>query len=321
MASRFDSVWVPVLQGAFLTEYEGTVDKLWSKDITRRYDSPGEFLKLVDLGTVGAVRQLSGGRQNTAVIPYTQTLQNVVYELTLPIDVEDVRRDSIGIWESKAAEMGAKFALQIDKLNAAQIVANPTGFDGVSLFSSSHPVNGTVQSNDLTSSQVPGLATAGGTPTSPTAVDAMNAILGAATYFYTMIDESGDPINGGARQFLIVTSSPAIYASAVAAITSIQLASGMTDVLSKLDAKGYQFDVTLEPRVSGASNANKIFYIFRKDSVIKPLVWSEESGVEMTYLGDGTDSAVYRNEYVYAAKAVRTVGPGRYQHAARCTLS
>jgi phage major head subunit gpT-like protein len=316
---KFDSVWTPVLAGAFLTEYEGSVDKMWTTPITRKYDSPGEFLKLVDLGTVGAVRQLSGGRQFTAPIAYTQTIQNVVYELSMSIDVEDVRRDNIGMWEAKAAEMGGKFADHVNKLAISQLTTNPTCFDGVAFYGSTHPVNGTTQNNDLTSSQVAALATASGGGATPTAVEMMNSILGCVSWFYTLTDEAGDPLNGSARKFLLATSNPNIYASAVTAIGSIQLYGGSTDILSKLDAKGYQFDATMDPRLG--SQSSTVFYLFRTDSVIKPLVWSEEFGVEINFLGDGSYNAVHDNQYIWASKATRALAPGRYQHAIRATLS
>lgn len=318
MGSKFDSVWVPTLQGAFLTNYEGVLNSTWAYPITKRYDNVGEFLKLVDIGTVGSVRQFSGPRQFTAPNIYTVTQTNLPYELSMAIDIEDVRRDKLGMFETKAAEMGAKFADHINRLVIAQLTANPIGFDGVSFFGTTHPVNGTTQANALSSSQVASLDVA--TAAAPTAVEMANVIMDATYYTYTLTDEAGDPINGGAKQWLLVSSNPRIVSAANAAINSFQLSSGQTNPLyAGLEAKGWKFLTDIDPRI-GASNS-AVFYLFRVDSEVKPFAWGEESGLEINYLGDGSYNAVKDNQYIWAAKAVRSVGVGRYQHAFKCTLS
>ena len=160
------------------------------------YDTPGEFLKAVDLGTVGAVRQYSGPRQETHVKPYTITQQNLPYELTMQIDCEDVNRDYLGMFETKAAEMGAKFADHITKLVIAQTLANPNSFDGTAFFGT-HVVGANSIINDLTATQCPGLAA--GVAAAPTVVEAATFITQVLGWFYTFLDEAGDPINGSAQ--------------------------------------------------------------------------------------------------------------------------
>lgn len=318
MGTKFDSVWVPTLTGNFLKSYEGGLGKMWSNDITLKVDAPGEYLKVTDIGTAGAVRQFSGRRNFTSPTIYQVTQQNLPYELTLPIDIEDIRRDTLGLWPAKAAEMGGKFADHVNKLVVATIKANPTAGDNVAFFSASHPVNGTTQKNILTASEVGALDVT--TAAAPTAVEMANALVGVIGYIGTLIDEAGDPINGTARAFKIVTSNPAVYASTLAAIKSQQLNSGQTNPLfAGMEAGGYSFVVALEPRLASVTSAD--FYVFRVDSEVKPFVWGEEHGIEMNFLGEGSTSAVLDNVYIYAAKAVRSVGIGRYQHAFKCTLS
>lgn len=326
MSSKYDSVWVPTLQGAFLTEYEGVINKQWTTPITRKYTDIGEYLKLVDLGTVGAVRQFTGPRQAIDPIVYQQTQQNLPYEMTMEIDAEDVRRDALGMFVTKASEMGAKFGDHINKLVLALMTANGNCFDGTTFFGTTHPVNGTTQSNDL-SSTTSGIGAdfvsanfSGSSASAPTAVMMATAIQSGITYFYSMVDEAGDPINGTAKDFEIVTSNPKIMASANAAINSLQLNQGVTNPLyAGLESKGWTFTSMLEPRL-GALNSS-VFYIFRTDSIVKPFAWGEEVGLEINYLGAGSYGAIYNNKYTWAAKAVRSAAFGRYQHSLRCTLS
>jgi phage major head subunit gpT-like protein len=314
---KFDSIWVPNLTAAFVQSYEGTLNNMWSSKITRKIDGVGEFTKLVDLGTVGSVRQFSGPRQNASPTPYTAIVQNLPYELTLEVDIEDVNRDNLGMWEAKSSEIGAKFAWQVDKLAAALIVANPTSLDGTAFFGNAHAIATNI--NDLSVTQVGAFQTATGGGATPTAAEMMNSIMGAVAYQYRFVDESGDPINGAAKQFLIVTSNPNIYASARTAVSSAFLAAGQSDILKVMQDGGFVFDVVFDPRL-GAANSTK-WYMFRQDHPIKPFVWIEESAPAIKFLGDGSYNAVQFNKYIWAAKAVRGVAVERYQHALRCTLS
>jgi hypothetical protein len=155
-------------------------------------------------------------------------------------------------------------------------------------------------------------------------------ILGVVAYFYSMIDEAGDPINGGAKEFEFVTSNPAVYAAMIAAIDSLQLSQGQTNVLDTLqdggakarytvNPKAFRFYAMFDPRLG--SSTNSTFQVFRTDSEVKPFAWGEESGLEINYLGEGSYNAVKDNQFIWAAKAVRSVGVGRYQHALQATLS
>ncbi len=319
----FDSVWVPTLVGAFLTAYEGEVDKSWGDPLMKKVTDVGEFVKLIDMGTVGSVRKFSGPRQTTRprVYPITQT--NYPFELSFAIPIEDVNRDKLGMWESKAAEIGAKFADHPTKMligstaDGSGLLGNPNCFDGTAFFGT-HANSGHTIVNDISSTQVPALAAA--TAAAPTAVEMSNIITQLLGYFFTFLDEAGDPINGSARNFVFATSNPTVHGAILAAITSMQLSQGQTNpLLAGWAPKGYKFDARLDSRLGTSTSV--IFYFFRADSIITPFIWAEEQALEMSYLGEGSDRAFDDNEYAWGGKAVRSVGPGRYQHAIRATLS
>jgi phage major head subunit gpT-like protein len=317
MGSQWDDVWVPTLEGAFLTAYEGTQNEAWSLPILRKYDSKTEFTKIVDVGTVGKVRQFSGTRQATDPKKYTLQIQNLPYELSLDVDADDYRRDSLGAYEAKVAELGQKAGDHVNVLTINTLLTNPTCLDGAAFFSASHPVNGTTQKNLVTSSDIPALTTAGGVGL-PTVIESANAILATVAYFSNFVDEVGDPVNGGARKFTVVTGNPLIWQSMIAAINSPVLAAGLTNPLVGLFATGWQITIEIDNRLGNTSTA---FYVFRTDSVIKPIVWSEELPFEIATLGMTSDSYVNLNRLVWAGKMVRAVAPGRYQHAIKATLS
>jgi phage major head subunit gpT-like protein len=333
MPSQFDSVWVPTLQGAFLSAYEGGINAQWASPIMRKYESPGEFLKLTDLGSVGSVQSIvdslpSFGEANA----YPYMITNSPFQIGQGIDVEDVERDEIGMWEAKVQEMGGKMANHPTKLVTQLLQANPVCYDGATYFNTSHPQtpegvlyssssSGTVQSNDLNASQIGSLDV--NTAAAPTAAEFATALLDVITHFYTLKDEAGDPINGEAKSFLIVSSNPKIYASATSAINSMVLNGGNgsfdNPIKAGLSPKGYSFDVATDPRIGSLTSS--VFYVFRTDSIIKPFAWSEEKPVRFMYQGAGSHSEIYDNKYLWSAKGVFNVGAARWQHAARATLS
>jgi phage major head subunit gpT-like protein len=317
MGSSFDYVWVPTLHAAFLTGYEGEVAGIWGTPLLHELTDTGEFVKTADLGTVGAVRQFVGPRVQTKPRVYVQTQQNLPFELSFQIDVEDVNRDKIGIWETKAREVGAKFADHPTKLMIAQILANPNCFDGTAFFGT-HANGGNAIINDVSATQIPGLAAS--TAAAPTAVEMAVIVTQLLGYFASFVDEAGDPINGTAREFLFATSNPAVVAVLETVFTAMQLTQGQTNpIVAGWRPKGYKFDAVLDIRL-GAANGT-VFYMFRKDSIVKPFIWAEEQAMQMSFIGEGSEMAFLTNKYAWGGKAVRSIGTGRYQHAVRATLS
>lgn len=322
-SSSFDYVWVPSLTAAFLTGYEGALEKAWGTPLLKEVTDIGEYLKPIDLGTVGSVRQFVGPRSTTKPRVYDIIQQNLPFELSFEINIQDVKRDKLGMWETKAEEIGAKFADHPTKLLIGSssggygLIGNPTCFDGTAFYGT-HPNNGFAIVNDVSSTQIPGLAA--GTAAAPTVVEMSTIVTQLLGYFATFVDEAGDPINGTAREFIFATSNPAVAAALEGVLTAMQLTQGQTNpFLTGWKPKGYKFDVILDIRL-GAANST-LFYFFRSDSIVKPFIWGEEQALEMSFLGEGSDSAVKNDTYVWGGKAVRSVGPGRYQHSIRCTLS
>jgi phage major head subunit gpT-like protein len=310
----FASLWVPSLQGAFLTSYEGEVQKGWSAAISSIYDVNTKVSQYDDIGTVGAVSEVKGNPVTTDPVPYNIQVTNKVFKLGFEVDVEDVKRDRLGVFEAKATEIGQKMALYRDKLVGGNVTNNDKSTDNVALFSSSHYGS---QSNDISNSQVASLDVVA--PTAPTAVEASLFMGGMLNYLFTLVDESLDPINGGARDFMFAASNIQTVAAINNAIFQLQLTQGQTNPIKGYQAKGYSFDCVYSPYLGTATDTK--VYLFRKDSSIKPFLVQEEGGVEMQYLGVGSDRYVDRNKYFFGAKWVGNTSPQRWQHALRATLS
>jgi hypothetical protein len=340
MPGDFNNVWVPTLWGCFLTGYEGSGN--WGSKIAKKYDQKGEFFKGVELETVGGITARTTNKLKVNdITPRTNLLQNIPYDLAMGIDVEDIDRDTIGIYSTKAAEIGAKFLDHPTKLICNLILTNPTCFDGNAFFSATHPaasLSGAASNNInlLTSSQIGALDV--GTAAAPTILEMVNIIVNVVGYMQTYTDLAGDPLNLDARGYSIATSNPVIGAAIAGALGSLQLTSGQTNLLAVLtainsplvpkvklmtadsmNAKSYTYDYAVDPRL-GLPTSTDLFF-FRNDAPVMPFLWVEEKPPANEILGPGSDSWVKENTGVWKVKAVRTVGAGRYQFAAKVTLS
>ena len=74
---------------------------------------------------------------------------------------------------------------------------------------------------------------------------------------------------------MIATSNPVVYAAINAAIYSYQITQGQTNPLyAGWETKGWDIALSFDPRL-GATNSTT-FWVFRRDSIVKPMIWGEE---------------------------------------------
>jgi phage major head subunit gpT-like protein len=100
------------------------------------------------LGLAPALREWLGDRVVKSLGAYEYSLTNRKFESTVAIKRDDIDDDLTGTLAPVFQRMGEMAALHPDSLIAEAITANPIGYDGVALFSASHPLEtGGVQSN------------------------------------------------------------------------------------------------------------------------------------------------------------------------------
>jgi len=113
----------------------------------------GSIAQVIFEDTIGLWREFIGGRETIVVRPNVLNITLKTYEKTMMIRRRDVRYDKIGVVErrirrflSAAASYKVELLHEMLFLNAG---AGPTAYDGVALFSASHPNGpaGATQSN------------------------------------------------------------------------------------------------------------------------------------------------------------------------------
>ncbi len=266
-------------------------------------------------GQVPQFREWLGNRSATPLAKYSFTATNKTYEITMVIAIVDWLFEKAGQLQMRLGETGRRAGGHWEKLISSLITTNGNGYDGVAFFATSHTLGGDsgTMKNRLTSSEVPALDVA--TAAAPTPTEMANAILGVICYFFTYLDDRGEPINGDAKKFVIMVPVN-LWASAMAAVRNGRLA-GSAGADNPLSVQDFEVDVQVNPRLTTTTK----FYAFREDSSFKPFVLQEATGIEVEFQGPGSDQAFKTDSYALGLKTRRTAQYGEWAHAIEATLS
>lgn len=309
------------LIGLFDQHYEAALNSNFSLGIGMPMPSNSET---EDYGWLGAAPSLEELKSDDISLDgfnkFTYSLRNKEYAKGLLIKEKDRRRDKLGMLDKRIAEFAQKAAEHWDVLTATLLLngatAGYTSYDGVTYFAATHAESGTNQVNALTSSHVSSLDVT--TATAPTA-DEMAAIIPKVLgKFFLLTDDKGDPMNGNAKSFTILTGSETIWGSTLHALKANNLTSGASNPAVSVVSEGYSFKVVLTPRLSAATSK---FYVLRNDSPVKPLILQEEVAIRPSMTDDSSDQFKLYRRYVMSLYTSRAAGYGRWQSAMQCTLS
>jgi len=269
---------------------------------------------------VPAMREWIGGRQAKGFRENGVTIRNKKFEATLEILVDWIRRDKTGQIDIRIDELVVRCVEHWTKL-LSTFIANGTGatsglcYDGQYFFDTDHSEGDSgTQLNLLAAAQVGALDVAAAT--TPTASEAVKAILGVVAYMLTYKDDQGEPINANAKNFLVMTS-PNLWPYLAPAVVAEQITSGETNVIKMLEKDGFRISLACNPRLTYTTQ----FVTFRTDAPAKPLIRQEEEPLKVSALAEGSDEEFKNDRHLYGVKAIRNVGYGMWQYASHSTLS
>lgn len=298
--------------------YEPALNGLWATKIGSIVQSNKGTETYGWLGAAPGLEPMTADNPTEEQLkPYTYALRNQDYAKALKIAEKDMRRDNLGQIQMRIGEMAQKAAEHWNKLAASVLTGNPTGYDGVSLFSTAHAESGTNQVNDVSATQVPALDVT--TATAPTPVEAAAALNGVIGQFYTLTDDKGDAINGQAKSFTVLAGTTAIWAALNYAANATTFAGGQTNQIQGLTANnGINIDVQLTPLLAGKTDG---FYVFRNDGPIRALILQNEVDVEPAVSTKDNDEYIKFRRFLFSIYTSRAVGVARWQSAIRATFS
>lgn len=308
--------------GTFYARLEQYAGGSWASQLCMNTQSDQESETYKWLGMAPAVREWTDERVVKALRTYGETIINKKWEATLGISVDDLRRDKTGQIMVRIGDMARRVVDHPQSLISTLIIngggtTSGLAYDGQYYFDTDHSEgdSGTVI-NDLAAAQVAALNVV--TAAAPTQSEMSLAINGAITYMRSFLDDTGQPINGGATGFAIMCPSN-LAGAAQAAITE-QTVLGASGVIASntLVRSGLSLSLIHNPLLDASTT---IFYVFRTDAVAKPFIFQQEYPPQIQAIAEGSELEFTKDEHQYGLKMSNNVGYGLWQYAVRCTLS
>ena len=303
----------------FWPRLQAGMESIWAPRISVEIPSTRETEELAWLGQVPVMRRWIGGRKETTLNKYTLTVRNYPYETTLPISIDDLRRDKSGQIRQRIGDLGARAATQWNELLGTYI-ANGEGatsglaYDGEWFFDTDHAESGTSQSNDLTATEVPSANV--GTPSTLTTTEAANIITETIAYMMGMTDDQGEPVNQGSSSVLIVTTKPGHFAGIKTAISLNNLGTGSGNNNPLLAWSNYPIDVIYVPQRVTA--ADKLYFFFGSPEMGgAAFIRTVEQDVTTRML----DETFKNRRLLFGVDAILGLAYGMWQRMALVTLS
>lgn len=319
------------LISSFYRTLNSAPGNVWWNRIGRPYSSDQAAEIYPFLGAVPPMRKWNNERQNAKLPEYKIIVHNDTFESSIEVSVDDIRRDKTGQHMERINNLAARAGWQHwHKLLSDLVIAGGgttygPAYDGQAYFATAHSVgkSGTI-SNDLSHGSNPTVGLNVGTANAPTAVEAAQAILGVINHMRGYSDESGEPVNEEANDF-VVMYPPNLAAAFDSAVKDVQIL-GASFGINPLVARSLQLQGVTNVRLTnaaagGSANDDDVFYVFRADGGITPFITQEEFGPKMDALGPDSEFAIQTNQCRFGAKASRGVGYGEFFYAARATLS
>jgi len=304
--------------GRYYETLEGVSLANWVNAISMPFTSDQDSETYKWLGMTPAMREWVGGRQAKGLRTGGITVDNVHYESTLDIPVEDIRRDKTSQIMLRVDELAARSVQHWNGLLSTLINngASTACYDGQFFFDTDHSEgdSGTL-SNDLEAGTYANLNV--GTATAPTADEMAKCILDVAMHFYTFKDDQGEPLNEDANQFVVMAGANPIGTAAKLAVSQNMLDTGSGTRDNPIKGAGLMIDAVINPRITSTT----AFYVFRTDGRVKPLIRQTETDGELKAIAEGSELEFNDGIWRFGVDAWRAVGYGLWQHACMATLS
>lgn len=278
---------------AYMTEAQPLTDAVGMRIPSNTRDQRYPIVQSI----TGAMRQWTGERQVQNIVNQGFVVTNAKWENTLAIERTDLEDDQYGVYSSMLIPNLARHAKLLPDLQIAGIFNNnPTGYDGVSLFNASHPIdpsgaNPGTQSNSLTA-----------TPLSAT---------GLQTAYQNMLAFKGpDNIAMGSLGTTLLVPPSLAY-------TAWTLANGAFYPEAKNNVSGVfgsqsniwqgQFNVVVSPYLTDSgSPTTAVWYLLdTRSATQRCALWQEREASQLVSMVDPSNPSVFFEDRFYMGVRAR----------------
>ena len=302
--------------GEFYARLEQSVGAEWVNLLSMLFQSDQGSETYNWLGMAPVMREWVGGRNAKGFRENGITIENLSFEATLEVLVKELKRDKTGQILVRVREMADRTNAHWAKLLSTLIINAEAQvcYDGQYFFDTDHSEGDSgTQDNDLSIDISALPANQHGTITAPSSEEMEQAILQTVQAILGFKDDQGEPMNEGAKNFIVMCPVPFMQA-AISAIKNPVLTSGKTNTITTAD---FSITPVVNPRLTWTTK----FATFRADGNVKPFIRQEEEEVALKAIAEGSELEFNEGKHHYGVDASRNVGLGYWQHACLATLA
>lgn len=302
--------------GAFFERLHASQGASWLNDIAFQLDSNQAIETIKWLGQVPAMRQWVGGRQARAFRDNGFTIENLKFEASIDVTLDEIRRDKTAQVMARINDLADRAASHPASLISTLILNGATGlcYDGQYFFDTDHTEgeNSTNQSNSISFDISDGAG--GGTYTNPTNTSMQRAILAGVAQMLGFKDDQNEPCNEYLTDFLVMVP-PSLLAQGMAATVSPVLDSGQTNLV--LAQRDFRIRCVGNARLSSWTDK---FTVFGLNGTQKPFINQVEVPPTLSAKAEGSDYEHDNDAHQYGVKRVGNAAYGDWKKGCLVTL-
>lgn len=299
--------------GSFYERLGNTQPPAWVTDLSRRIESNQSSEDLKWLGMTPVMREWVGGRAAQGFRTNGINVANKVFEASVEIDIDDVRRDKTGQFMDRIDELPGRAQQHRARLLTDLIIAGESTncYDGQWFFDTDHAEGDSgTQDNDLVFDISDNVT--GGTATAPLASTIQGAVLKAVQAIMGFKDDKGEPMNEGAMNFDVMV--PVTFmGETIKALTMPLVGGGDSNVLL---SNQFSLRPVINPRLTWTTK----LAVFCKDGATRPLIEQVEQDPIMDAIAEGSEMEIKERKHLYTVTRIGNVAYGMWQKACLVTL-
>ncbi len=301
--SDIPTLLLPGLRAEFAAAYQNVMDNSVAERLATVINTTQPVQKYAWLGSPPAMREFLDERTPQGLSAYASSIEDKTFEATIAVDRKAIEDDQLDLIRLRVRDLATRVAAHRHQLVVQGLVAGASalGHDGVSFFSTSHPVNGATVSNRSADALSAAAITAG--------ISAMMLVP----------DDAGVPL-GTMPDTLLV--GPALQWTAMELVESpvVVYAGNSIDTAASTPYKNMlqgRLNVVVSPFLNGAS-ANH-WFLLDSSRPIRSMILQQRSDVPVEFdaldQSSGAESAFMRDRFYYGVRGRYNVGYGLWQTA------
>lgn len=303
--------------GRFYERLGNTQPPAWVPDLSFRIDSNQSSEDLKWLGMSPVMREWVGGRAAQGFRSNAINVVNKIFEASVEVDVDDIRRDKTGQFMARIDELPGRAQAHRAKLLTDLIIAGESTacYDGQFFFDTDHSEGDSgTQSNDIAFDISDSVgSTDVGSATAPTAKTIQAAVLQAVQAIMGFKDDKGEPLNEGAMNFDVMVPTT-FMGETIKALTMPLVGGGDSNVLL---SNQFSLRPVINPRLTWTTK----LAVFCKDGATRPLIEQVEQDPTIDAIAEGSELEIRDRKHLYTVTRIGNVAYGMWQKACLVTLA